>query len=378
MQRRASLQLAAAAALLAAAPLSAAAFSGPARAILVTSGSYRRYRRIFFSVIQGLCTVGLIARAPASEAGDTGIASASGTADLWAWLAQNAGSRRLVFLPDGHYDYELSPLKRESVRAAVAKRLAEARDVDLILTLGNEATAGMFRLEKRIPILALGSTDAVGSGLARSLDDSGQDNLHVGIMVNYFEWQTRTFFAVRPFKRLGLISAATRWQVSGASEVRRTCEALGAEFLFRSFPESDVPGGDARAAREAIEWLLARGVDALVLPAFKSSEADFHRLVELLESRRISSFSQSGPELVRRGILLGVAESTFESYGLFEAENIRRVIEREQPRRLKQTYYQRGKLVVNLFTAMKLGWRPPFGLIASAEAAYPTQSITLQ
>lgn len=355
----------------------AAAYGRPVRVILVTSGSFRRYRRIFFSVMAGLQTLGLIARMPSGVSGDTGIANATGTDDLWTWLGKNAGGSSLEFLPDGHYDYEFSADKRQTVRTLVAERIATANDVDLILTLGNEATVDMFRQEKRIPILALGTADAIASGLVKSLDDSGQDNLHVGIMVNYFDWQTKTFHAAWPFRRLGLIAATSRWQVSGEPEVRRSCEALGAEFFFQSFVEAADPAKNAQAAKGAILRLIDRGIDALVLPAFSSTDEAFREVVELLEARGIPSFSQSGPELVRRGILLGVAESTFESYGLFEAEVIRRVIEREMPRSIRQTYYQRGRIVVNLYTAMKLGWKPSFGLLASVEEAYPTQSITI-
>lgn len=367
------------ASLLGAAPLAQAFFpqNGPARTILVTGGSYVRYRSIFVNVALGLRTFGLIDWAPGeSEALADG--TPRGTADLWKALSERAGGKIFHFLPDGHYDYGFSDAGRAAARKAVLKRLEEAKDVDLILVFGTEATQDLAAAVKDVPIVSLGSSDPVRTGIVKSPDDSGQDNLHAIVVEGYYDWQTESFHAVQPFRKLGFLFAKERNAKSGEPEIREACRRLGVDFVFRNYSEGAQPEGSEYVFRGALSALLNEGVDAVILPWFTASDEGFAEIVGLLEKRGIPSFSQSGPDFVARGILLGPGEESFESYGLFEADAIRQILEGVKPRDIPQRFVQRGRLVVNLVTAMRMGWKPPFDLLVAAERAYTTQTPTMK
>ena len=53
---------------------------------------------------------------------------------------------------------------------------------------------------------------------------------------------------------------------------------------------------------------------------------------------------------------------------------ISQVLDGVDPGTIPQTFVQRSRLAINLYTAAQMGWQPPFELLVSVERAYTTQS----
>ena len=100
----------------------------------------------------------------------------------------------------------------------------------------------------------------------------------------------------------------------------------------------------------------------------------FPEFLEVLTSRGIPSFTQEGHEVVSRGILLGIDNTDLEGYGLTEAHVIDCVLKGEKPRTIDLRVAQDQGLLINLKTAMQMGWQPPLGLLVSVEETYSTHS----
>lgn len=342
-----------------------------ARVILVASGSYQRYRQVLLALARGLEKLGVIKHAPARDA-VTGRAELS---DVWQSLASSAGGDSLNFLADGLYSYEFDEKRRLRVQKQVLDRVAKRRDVDLILTAGTYAVRDMASNIRDIPVLSISSSDPIASHLVASAEDSGQDNLHVLIDRDRYAWQTEAFHAVYPFKRLAIVTSQTRKDRCGEAEIRKCCERLGVDFRFVVYQEAEKSvEDDYRAFKRALEAAVKEGADAVVLPWFPCPKGRFREVTQLLAQHRVASFSQSGPEFVRRGILLGEGDQDLDGSGLFEAEVVRRVLAGEKPRSIPQALTQKSRFALNLVSAMQLGWKPPLGLLLSVENAFTTQS----
>lgn len=342
----------------------------PARAILVTGGPYARYQEILQGITKGLARLGVISGRTMPQRFQ-GIS----TEPVWDWLAREAGGSAIRFLPDGHYSYDWSADRRSAVRQEVFARLRKRRDVDIILTLGSDASLDMARGVSSIPVLSLGSTDPIENGIIASAEDSGKDNVHALVTRGFFSWQIRRFHAIFSFKRLGILAGTEQATRAGIGDAEELAPVLGFTLetaLYERLKED--PEEDWRRMKKTLRGLIDQGIDALYLPSIYCPDAHFPEFLEMLTSRAIPAFSQAGSDPVQRGILLGVGEGTLDGYGLFEANVIRRVLAGEKPRKISQVYVPSQTLVINLKTAMQMGWEPPIGLIASAEQAYSTQS----
>lgn len=344
------------------------------RAVLLTGGDYDRYRRILLSFADGLRTLGIIDRAP--EGLDPGL---NGTADVWKALNETAGGSNIRFLADGHYDCMFDADRRRRMVAELAERVATAKDVDVIFVFGTETTLEVAEAVKTIPVLSLASTDPVATGIVLSADDSGQDNLHALVSAGYFRQQVESFHSVRPFKSLGFVTAEQRAAKSGVGDVRAACVAKGITLVDAYYDEDEEKSEAARfrAFYECLEKLVEKGIEAVMLPWFPCTDAELAQVVALLVKHGVWSYSLAGPAFTSRGILLGAGEETLESYGLFEADVLRRVIDGDMPREISQIFVQPNKLSLNLRTAMQMGWHVPFGLLVSVEKTYTTQSIEI-
>ena len=378
MQRRTLMNLMALGVLLAKAPFAAAEgddmvrITKPFNVAMLTGGDYDRYRQILLAFAQGLGRLEMIESAPAGLSLER-----KDTADVWEALAENAGGHYLRFLPDAHYSYDFTPEKRPEVLRSMVSRIRERKDVDLILVFGTEPTLDIAEAVKDIPIMSLSTTDPVNSGVVADEEDSGQDNLHVLVTKDFFFRQVENLYAIHPFKDIGFIVAEQRAGRTGLGDVRAACVKLGMTLHDATYIEKEVPEDSERFPefKEALVKLLDEGVEAVLFPWFPCSDEQFAEVLALLVKRGVWGYSLDGPSFVSRGIMLGAGQENFESYGLFEADVLRRIIvDNELPRSISQVFVQQNRLSINLRTALQIGWQVPFEVLVSAEEVYTTQS----
>lgn len=346
----------------------------PARAILVTGGGYARYQELLTHFVQGLKTIGLVADAsiPGEFDGDS-------TQPVWAWYARYAGGKSIEFLADGHYSYEWSDTRRDKLRWEIIDRVNKKRDVDIIFTLGTHAGVDMASRIDEVPVVSLGSTDPVMGGIIHSAEDSGKDNVHAVVFGDFFGWQIRRFHAIFRFKHLGILMGQDLLERSGVGDARKIGKELGFDVMPLAY--DNTTGHSLQSVqnlKKGLRELIDHQMDALYIPYFYCPDDDFPELLSMLTSRGIPAFTQEGTEPVKRGILLGSGEGGLTGYGVFEAQVVQRILAGEKPRSIPQVYTQGQNLVINLKTAMQMGWDPPLGLIVTTEAAYTTQSPARQ
>lgn len=343
---------------------------GPLRVILVVNGEYSRYSRILVRTVRGLAHLGLIGTAPEAS-GDTDPSLEA----YWQAAAREASGEILTFVEDGFYNYDFSPEKREKVRAQILERIAQKGDVGMIWTFGTEPTRDMFEAVESLPVLSINSSDPVGLGLVASAEDSGRENAWAVVQHDYFARQVRSFAACFPFKHLGTAVAEQRRAQIGEEEIRRTCAEFGASLTVECYKERDIdPDRAFENLRAAVLRLIEEKVDAVIVPWIDCTDAQFREIMALLTHHGIPTFSQIGEEFVARGALLGVGATNLDNYGYFAAKAVERVLEGETPRWINQKFLPTNGLVINLKTAMMLGWKPPFGLLITVEKAFTTHS----
>lgn len=343
----------------------------PESVILVTSGDYFRYQSVLLATCRALAARGLI------ENGDVPVPSTTwSTLPMWQWLSRNAGGKRLSFSADGWYSYEWDKLKRLSVREDILNRLKERHDVGLILTFGTDAGVDMARYVDDVPVLNLNSTDPVANGIVQSAADSGKDNVHALVTGDYWQWQLERFHAIFRFRRLAIVCAEENVTRSGIEEARTSAPIFGYQLVLKTFRnEQNQPHESFERFLTVLEEVVDKNhADAVYLPWFPADDAEMQRVVGFLTRRRIPSFAQTGSEPVKRGLLMGAGDVNYDDIGRFEARVIESVINGVAPRKISQKLSQNQGLVLNLRTAMQMGWQPPLGLLATVEKTYATQS----
>ena len=189
------------------------------RVAYIEGGGYTDYQRIFAATAKGLAELGVIAD------GDVPIPEKTDdTRPIWDWLAEHAGGDRLVFLKDGYYSANWDAAQRAANRKALLDRIREKGDVDMIFAFGTWAGLGMATAAIiSVPVFSMSVTDAVQAGIAKSLKDSGRDNLHAQIDPERYKRQMRQFSMIFLVSRkwASLMGYARSFDAAGRHRIRR-------------------------------------------------------------------------------------------------------------------------------------------------------------
>lgn len=338
------------------------------RILYVEGGPYTNYQQLLAGTARGLARLGLIANGNVAIPAET-----ESSREMWEWLSKNAGGNRIEFLRDGYYSANWDSTERERTREAIVKRIREKKDVDMIWAFGTWSGLDMAGSVKNIPIFSMSVSDAVGAGIARSWEDSGQDNLHAQVEPGRYKRQIAVFHEVFRFKRLGIPYEDTPEGRSTCAmdEIEAAADELGIELVRCTTPlDLPDPNESFQNLQQCVKT-LSTSSDAIYLTL--SSGIQGERMVELLQpiiDAGIPSFSQGGPNEVKLGVLMSLAQASFLDWGQFEADCMAKVINGETPRNVNQIFEPALGLAINLKMAMLIGWNPPLEILAAVDEIY--------
>ncbi|MFA6811412.1 MAG: ABC transporter substrate binding protein [Desulfoplanes sp.] len=295
------------------------------------------------------------------------------TKALWDYLADHAQSKYIRFLKDGYYTSGWNANARKQTRKSVLSRLNGARDIDLMLAMGTWAGQDLANDRHHVPTIVLSTSNPLQAGIIKSVADSGFDHLHAQIDPTRYERQVRLFHDVIGFKRLGLIYEDT--PVGRAYAAVDDVEKVAREEGFEVVAYKDVL--DIKELNLAYERLvkgittLAPKVDAIYMTVNRGMQDDkMKSILAPIFAYKIPTFSQSGSGEVQHGVLMSISQAGFKYIGVFYATTIGKIINGAVPRYLTQIYEEPSKIALNLETAKKIEYNPPFDILLSADEIY--------
>ena len=330
-------------------------------------GPYIDYQLIFAETIKALMTMGWIEKAllPNLKGEETG--------GLWKWLATEAKSNYLEFVKDAHYNAKWEDKLREKTVKKIIRRLNTKKDIDLMIAMGTWAGKDLANNNHKTNTMVVSASDAVGAGIIKSVEDSGYDHLHAYVDPFRYQRQVRVFHDMIGFKKLGV---AYENSVDGRSYAAiDTLEKVAKERGFeieRCFAVSDIADVDKKE-KEYINCFrrLTQKADAMYVTLHGGVSArSIPHLVEIANSHRIPTFSQSGSSEVKMGILASLSQAGFKYVGQFHAETFTKVFNGAKPRDLDQIFEEPKKISINLKTAVAIGYDPPVDVLGAADEIF--------
>jgi hypothetical protein len=158
------------------------------------SGVYDNYYKSLVSTIEGLMNLEWLDRIELPQ--KFSPADAQG---LWQWLAANARSDYLEFVPDASWCAQFNEDVRSRVRQQVWTRLNTENDIDLMLVMGTRAGLDMANDRHSTPTVIASTSDAYAAGIIKSVDDSGYDHIHAMVDEKLYELQLQIFYDIFNF-----------------------------------------------------------------------------------------------------------------------------------------------------------------------------------
>jgi ABC-type uncharacterized transport system substrate-binding protein len=338
------------------------------------SGPYDEYAKVFRFTVEGLQTLGWLTLPkdiPDELSGES----------RWRFLAENAHSDYIEFVPDAFWSDGFDETHRPFVRQRIRVRTQERRDIDLILALGTWAGQDMVAIQTPVPTIVASVSDPIASGIIKSAEDSGQDNLNASVSPERYLRQVRLFHEFVSFKKLGVIFENTPAGRTYAAieDIETAARELGFELITCEAPFLGIDQRRIEQSTFSCYEDLSRKVDAIYVTEHRGTDGEgIERVSALLRQAKIPSFSMRNAEEVEAGLLMGMAQTDYSYIGLFHAETIAHVLRGAKPRQLPQILHEPTKIALNLETARLIGFDPPVNALLAADDVFGIQELRIR
>lgn len=334
-------------------------------------GEYSEYQKTLVATIRALMELGWI------ESVEIPVPKGEQTKELWSWLATESTSEFLVFSDDAHYSTEWDDTLRASVSSEIFERLHSGKDLDLMLAMGTWAGQDLANDEHQTPTIALAVSDALASGIVKSVDDSGFDHIHARVDPFRYQRQVEMFYSHVGFQKLGLIYENTDdgRSYAAVSDVETVADKFGFEVVHCHTKEENERVNltlEEEVERvKACFYQMGEKAQALYVTLHTGINSDsLPEFVQIANHYRLPTFSQAGSDEVQAGLLMSIALSDFKFVGQFHAESIAKILNGAKPRQLNMVFEDPPKLAINLKTAKIIGYDPPIDVLGASDEIY--------
>ncbi len=340
------------------------------RIAYVEGGSFFEFQLTLRAVIRGLVELGWLPKFELSNIQNTE------TVDLWSWLARSTNSPFIEFVEDAYYTAAWDEKKQAAVKTSLLERLNKKKDIDLVIAMGTWAGYALANHDHSVPTLVFASTDPIGAGIIKNVEDSGFDHIHARVDPERYDRQIRIFHDLIKFKKLGIVydyDTAEGRSYAAVDTVERLGRELGFEIISCNAALTNVSLKKAEKEVFKCHEKLSPLVDAVYITEQGGgiTKENLPYLLAPLIEHHIPTFSQFGSEHVKRGVLLSVSQAEFKYIGKFHADTIAKVLNGAKPRDLDQLFEEPSKIAINLKTARLIGWNPPVDVVSAADDIYP-------
>jgi len=331
-------------------------------------GPYIEYQQTLVATIKGLMELGWI------EQTEIPMQKGEQTDEFWNWLATEAKSEYLEFVKNAYYTADWDDDLRKKTVGEIITRLNETKDIELIIAMGTWAGQDIANDNHTIPTIAIAVSDAVGSGIVKSVEDSGYDHVHARIDPFRYERQVQIFHDIIGFQKLGV---AYKNDLAGRTyaaidKVEQVAQESGFELVSCYIKDTVAfePEIEEESVKECFQE-LGEKTDAIYVTMHTAiNSRSIPDLVNIANSLRIPTFSQAGSEEVKYGFLMSISLAEYKYVGRFHAETIAKIFNGAKPRDLEQVFEDPPKIAINLKTAEIIGYDPPVDVLGAADEIY--------
>ncbi|SDU06186.1 ABC transporter substrate-binding protein [Desulfobacula phenolica] len=327
-------------------------------------GPYANYQSILKAITKTLMDAGWIQHSSIPE-----CRNEIETKTLWNFLSTQIQSNYLEFVSDAYWSAEWCDAERENLKHGIIKRLNDSKDINLMLAFGTWAGQDLANNQHNTPTMVVSASNAIRSGIIKSIEDSGFDHIHAWIDPNQSERQLRLFHKITGFKKLGI---AYEDDLDGRSySAIEDAQNLSRELGFQII-ECHLPGQASGTSHEEAELVecyeqLAPKIDSMYITDYAGlTKKNIPKLLSPLFRYKVPTFAQTRYDLVKYGILMGAGRSDFKADARFYTEIFAGILNGKKPGDLPQEFKSPLKIVVNLESSKQIGFRIPLDILAGA------------
>jgi ABC-type uncharacterized transport system substrate-binding protein len=338
----------------------------PFRIAYLEGGAYINYPQNLVAYVDALSELGWLGKLNLSRYTDD-----INIAKLWSFLAANAKSKYIEFVPDGFYTNNWDTELRKQTKERLICRLNDKKDIDFIIAMGTWAGQDLANNRHGVPTMVFSASDPIKSGIIKSEVDSGFSHVHARVDPTRYERQVRLFHDIIKFKKLGVAYENSPSGViySAVNDIEKAAKERKFEIV-PCYTQANV--SDPLVAISSVidcHQKLALKIDAMYITVQSGTQSMkyMEQILQPLIDKKIPTFSQLGADHVKCGVLLCIAQANFKYVAIFHAKVTAKIFNGASPGNIEQLFEDPPKLSINLETARLIGYDPPIDMIGAAD-----------
>lgn len=328
------------------------------------TGQYTDYDKAFYAIIRHLIKINWIENHPPLPARTT-------NRELWKWLSAEAKSKYLQFQSDNFYSPDWDDKIKPKVIEHLTRKLQTRGTIDFLWAAGTQSGKDFVNNKHSVPVFVFTASDPITAGLIKDENDHTIKHAHVTTDPLRYKRQIRTFYSMTKFTKLGMIyeNSSNGRSFSGIKFVEEESKESGFKIINCYSKDEIVSDQNERedSILKCIKELTGK-VDALYVTQQSGiGEKTLPLIVEWAKKNKVLTFSQSGVDEVKLGILMSVDPMDMRLIGEFEAENMAKVLNDTPVDKITQLLIDPPFVAVNRKTANAIDYLIPYYLMGVAE-----------
>lgn len=317
-------------------------------------------------LIEGLMELGWIEQAYIPEKKESN--------HIWQWLSKDIKSKYIEFVGDAYWDSEKDEKKRKENKKSVIDRLAEKKDIDMMIAMGTWAGQDLANDLHSTNTMVMDASNPVQSGICASAENSGRPYIHVMVELDRYRDQIDLFHRIIGFKKLGIVYkdsldgrsfAAIQDVMAVAEEKKFSVEEC---VIQADMTQTETVQKIIQCHRD-----LAPKNNAMYLTShFGIEKKDMKELMRPLLEYKLPTWSQTGEWEVEYGALMSFNRPDYADVGIFQAKVMAQILRGTPPEKISQIFHnpKNDSISLNLKTAQLIEFNPEWDVISAAEHIY--------
>lgn len=329
-------------------------------------GSHFDYRNNFVGIIQGLMKKGWL------EETTFPVWETETSQEVWNWLSETVRSdwlsfQKTDFLSSG-WDKEQRVLNKERLYQQI-----DQQQFDIVIAMGTWAGLDLTERKHELPVLVAASADPLASGIVKSSDYSGTQNIFARTAPGRFKRQIEIFYELVGFQKLGIAYEDTNEGRSYAAvnDIEQLSKRLGYEVVAcHTTSNSSELDTAEKSVIDCYQYLAQKSDGIYVTVQSGVNKTTVPMIAEIAKSAKVPTFSQNGGHEISKGLLMSVASSDYQHVGMFYAKRFSQILSGALPGTLHQIYEDPKRIEMNVGTANLIGYDIPIEALLAADKVY--------
>lgn len=246
-------------------------------------------------------------------------------------------------------------------------------NIDMIISSGTNAGLFVQELDLSVPMLNVGSTDPVSSGLIESTENSGNPYIWAQVEPSVPLRQLKYYHNLIPFEKLGVVIYGDEI-ISAVADQERAAEEEGFQLVKYHIPEME---RETAQGQEQYYKMLSEyyhklveedQVDGYFLTIDVINELDkVGEYLEIFYENEIPVFLMDDENVLEKGGLMLIAAYDYENVGKFVAETMAKTFRGAEVGDLPCVYRSAPYICLNMDVARRIQYKPTFEFLLSCD-----------